>query len=59
MVMRYTCSEACSFIESRSVELARVADEAKLDTLAYLLRMVHLEAQRLRSPETVPHEDVA
>lgn len=57
--MLYTCSEACSFIESRSVELAKVADEAKLDTLAYLLRMVHLEAQSMRFPEAVSHEDVA
>jgi len=32
--MLYTCSEACSFIESRSVELAMVADGAKLATLA-------------------------
>jgi hypothetical protein len=42
--MRATQNDTCAFIASQSAELAKLAIDARLDTLAFVLQMAMHEA---------------
>lgn len=43
--MAYLRSETASYLESQSIEMAKLADEAGFETLGHLFRMAEMEAK--------------